>query len=295
MDAELITRLKDYQPASAPRDPQAAARGRARFLAEAAELREAAFARKNRRSTTWASLFRKPALALASALAALIIFTSTSVTYAAQDDLPTQPLYPVKTLSEDAQLWLTADPNAKMNRLIDLAERRTEEMTALTERGETIPQQTTERLSIHIESALQIAAAQSDAEMQKSLARIQTPLQAQEKTIAQLQAGASSANQATLEGAQEMSQEQLRIANQGIEDPLAFRNRYRGPRPSVTETPTPTPTGLPVPSATAASTKSGNGYGEPNEGTPGPHSTPHPNTTPAKEMILSDRYPRLPK
>jgi uncharacterized membrane protein YgcG len=276
MDTELIARLKNYQPASAPRDPQAAARTRARFLAEAAELREAAFARKNQPSTIWASIFRKQTLALVSVLATLILFTSASVTYAAQNDLPTEPLYPIKTISEDAQLWLTTN----LTRLMQLAQLRTEEMTALTERGETIPQRTAERLNLHIENALQIAATQSDAEMQKSLTRIQTQLQAQEQTIAQLQAGASPANQSTLESAQRMSQEQLRIANQGIEDPSAFRNRYGGPRPSVTDTPTPTATGLPIPSATAAPTKSGNGYGEPNEGTPGPHSTPHPNSTP---------------
>ncbi len=279
MDAELIACLKGYPPASA-RDPQAAARGRARFLAEASQLRETTFVRRNQPSAIWASLFRKQAAVMVSILILVFLFASGSVVYAAQDDLPNQFLYPVKTLSEDTQLWITTNPNAKLTRLMELAQLRTEEMTALSNCEETIPPQAAKRLSLHIENALRIAATQNDAEMQQSLMQIQTQLQAQEQMVLQLQAGASPANQSTLAGVQTMAQEQLRIANQGLMDPSAFRNRYGGPRFSVIDTPTPTPTGAPAPSETAVPTKPGNGYGEPNEGTSGPQSTPHPNSTP---------------
>lgn len=62
----------------------------------------------------------------------LIIFlTSTGVTFAARASLPGQPLYPVKRLSEEADLFIKFDQKAKKEAKIKLTTRRVEEINKL--------------------------------------------------------------------------------------------------------------------------------------------------------------------
>lgn len=216
----------------------------------------------------------------------VLLFVGVGGVFAAQNDLPTEPLYPVKTISEDVSLWLAADPEVKMERLVELAQIRTQEIAALVEQGETVPEQVAQRLQLHIETALQLAAGQSDEEMQGSLLQIQSQLRTQEQVMTQLQTNAPEGDQGILEQARVRTQEQLRLANEGLEDPLAFRNRYQHQNQNANGTTTPSPTG--VPSETATPPASG-GYGPgPSDGTPGPNATPgagygpgpDPSTTP---------------
>ena len=288
VNPKLIDLLNDHRRVPV-RNLQAAARGRARFLTQAVQLREAASQRKSQRHIGWSLFFRKelPTMkTMISALIVLVLFASATTVFAAQNDLPTDPLYGVKTLSEDAGLWLTMDPAADLERLMELAQLRVQEMTALTEQGETVPEPVVQRLHLHIETALQLAAGQSDEEMQASLQRIQTQLQTQEQTMMQLQDRASADDQPTFEQIRVMTQEQLRLANQGLEDPQEFRNHYRFQNPANIATPTPTLTGIP-PVLTTPS-PFGNGQGPnsqstsiPGNSTPGNSSGSDPNSTPA--------------
>ncbi|MFZ5856904.1 MAG: DUF5667 domain-containing protein [Chloroflexota bacterium] len=216
----------------------------------------------------------------------VLLFVGVGGVLAAQNDLPTEPLYPVKTISEDVSLWLVNDPDVKMDRLVELAQIRTQEIAALVEQGETVPEQVAQRLQLHIETALQLAAGQSDEEMQESLLHLQSQLRTQEQVMTQLQTNAPEGDQGILEQARVRTQEQLRLANEGLEDPLAFRNRYQHQNQSANGTGTPSPTG--VPSETATPPAPG-GYGPgPSNGTPGPNATPgagygpgpDPSTTP---------------
>lgn len=273
---DLISQVKELKSAPA-RDPQAATRGRSRFLAEASQLREAASIQKSQRHNGWNQIFQKEISvmkALISVLIVLVLFASATTVFAAQNDLPTEPLYGVKIFSEDASLWLTTDPDTKLKRLMELAQLRVQEMATLTEQGTTIPEQAVERLRLHIETALQLAAGQDDENMQASLLQIQSQLRTQEQAMLQLQTRASENGQPALEQARIMTQEQLRLANQGLEDPITFRNRYQFQNQFATETLVPTLTG--VPSETATTTPEAPGYG------PGPNSTvtPGPNSTP---------------
>jgi len=275
-DPNLISKLRELKNVST-RNPQAAARGRAQFLAEASQLRETASNRKSQRHNGWSLIFRKETPAMKTLISALttllLVFASATTVFAAQNDLPTEPLYGIKTLSEDASLWLTNDPASKLDRLMELAQVRTYEMAVLIEQGETIPEQVAQRLNLHIETALQLAAGQGDEEMQGSLLQIQSQLQTQEQVMTQLQTNASENGQPALEQARVRTQEQLQLANQGLEDPLAFRNRYQYRNQNATGTPVPTLTDVP----SETSTPPAPGYGPgPNQGTPapGPISTP---------------------
>ena len=226
-----------------------------------------------------------------STLIVLILLASTTTVFAAQNDTPIEPLYGVKTLSEDVDLWLTANPDAKLERLMELAQVRVREMTALAEQGEVIPEKVSERLRLHIETALQLAAGQNDEDMQTSLLQIQSQLQTQEQVMTQLQARASDQEQPALEQARVMTQEQLQLASQGVEDPQTFRNRYqhRFQNVLVTDTPIPTVTDVPIETATPTPPSYGSGpyapgtpgSGNPTPGTygPGPNPTPGGNGT----------------
>jgi hypothetical protein len=59
--------------------------------------------------------------------------------YAAQDSMPNDSLYAVKTWSEDVKLGLTSDPAAKYDLLESYLYRRFAELDALLADGETIP------------------------------------------------------------------------------------------------------------------------------------------------------------
>ena len=255
---ELSSRLTELDSVPA-RDPQAAARGRSRFLAEASHLRETKFQRARQPRAAWGQVFQTKMPFIKTLLSAtivlLLLVASATTVFAAQNDLPTDPLYGVKLISEDAGLFLTPDPAVKTERLMELAQIRIQEMSTLTEEGQTIPAQVTVRLQQHVDTALRLAAGQNEEAMQASLVRIRTQLRAQEQTMAQLETGQPvAADRPILEQARVMTQSQLRIADEGLQNPQQFRNRYGFGNPSASVTPTPTDTAVPtlIPSETPA-------------------------------------------
>lgn len=198
----------------------------------------------------------------------LLIGGGATAVSAAQDDLPTDPLYRLKTLTEDVRLWANTDPQTEVDLLMEMAQTRAREMAALMEQGETPPAGLTERLNRHFREALQTAAGMDDTAMQAALLRIRAQLQAQEQEMAMLQAqyGEDSLTAQT----REMLRVRIRLVDDALADPEGFRNTYRHEnRYGLTETPTPVSTEeLPQGTPTAG----GNGYGAGN-----PTCTPVPN------------------
>lgn len=274
IEETLIPQIRDAKDAS-PRDPQAGARGRARFLAEAAQLRAAAFPQSGKGRSGWASPFRirRPVLkAVTAALIALCLFAGAATVLAAQNSLPSQPLYGVKIQMEDAGLRLTADPSARLARSMLLAARRVQEISILVERDETVPGTVNQRLRLHIETALRLAAAQSDDRMYASLLRIQSELEAQERKIIGLQGRAPENDRPVLEQTRAILHQHWQSAGQGIEDPPAFRNLYRRQNIiALTATPAPATTDQPPQTSTLRAPDHGPG--------PKPRVTPTPNPT----------------
>jgi hypothetical protein len=247
------------------RDPHAAARGRARFLAEAADLAPVS-ARQRRRQRGWNPLTRKERFAM-NVLVSILVATAlllgggAATVQAAQNDLPGQALYPVKIFSEDARLYFTSNPQEEVDLLMQLVQTRVGEMTALAAQGGIVPGDVQLRLEQHIEQALQTAAGMDDANMAGALLQIRTTLQTQTQTM--LQAQSSGEADQIMTQTREMLEERLRLVDSGFADPQGFRNTVRQEeenRSGQTETPTP---------------GTGNGQGEPQPSvTPGPHGTP---------------------
>ena len=312
-----------------PRDTQAAASGRENFLKQAAVLRQSAsreaYQRHNRWSSTIFPLFqgrqRLPGLnaLIAVVLAVVVFFGGSGVTiYAAQDSLPDQALYPVKTWSEDVTLSLTRSPQMRLNHVLDFSDRRLVEMEGLLAAGKPIPERVETRLQNELDLALELVAGMDDAHALQQLQQVRQRAEVQYQKMAMLMAGAPESAQPLLLRTRACLQEQIRLASMGETDLQGFRMQIRqrfqykggtgeqtpgtghnpqGPGPmSPTETPMPSgtvngpgpmdPTDTPAPSGTGNSPGPMDPIGTPvpsgtgnGPGPMGPTGTPVPSGT----------------
>jgi hypothetical protein len=215
-DPRLVAMLEELQPVL-PRDPQIAARAKARFLAEAVSVRE------EQRHSIWIFLQQKEKLAMKLAMFALVIvgllFGGNATVAAAQDDLPYEPLYQIKLLSEDVKLWLISDPMTRIEMLMHQSETRTEEMAALTAKGIVPSPELAVQAQERIQRALQLTASLDDASQIAVRQQIRERLQQQEQQVAQLQDGACSACQPVLQQTRDMLRTQLRQIEGDVNQP----------------------------------------------------------------------------
>jgi len=225
-DPAIESRLEDLKSAP-PRNPQRAARGRARFLSEAAKYQQAVSPAKHLRQRMWIFPIRKEKFvmnALVSIiLAAAMVLGGGTTAVAAQDDLPNQPLYPVKLWTENAKLALTGDPVAKASLLMDMSQTRVEEMAALAQMGITPPRQVQTRLEQQIRQTLNVIGTMDDATFLQTMTKLREHLQTQEQVMAQLQDQANPETAALLLQTRQMLQSRLQLVDQGLADPQGFR------------------------------------------------------------------------
>lgn len=266
IDPKLNDALEELKSVPA-RDPETAARGRARFLAEAASLRAAQRSVQSR-----AVQPRRFALnAFAAVIVILVLFFGGSVgaVYAAQDALPGDTLYPLKLWSEETRLDLVSDPDAEIDLLMQFVQVRVTEMNELAAQGIVPPAETGERAEQQIRTAIELAAGMEDEPMQAALLRIRTQLEAR--------------NESLIEGTSEQVQTIFRVQLQRVEDgltnPVTFRNTIHN-QEQAGQTPTRTPAqSTPPPRATT--TGNGSGAGE----TPTPGGGQSPTTGPHNPEI----------
>jgi chorismate mutase len=152
-------------------------------------------------------------------VASLAGFTGTL--YAAQDDLPGQTLYPLKTWSEDVRVALTVDPARQVELLIDITQRRVEEIVTLARAGQDPPETVLQRMEQHFYRAMERAAAQGDAQMMRTLALVEARLHAMQQIVADApQTPVRERVWAQLEAWR-------RLAQTGEADPAQFRQQIR--------------------------------------------------------------------
>ena len=196
--------LEEIKPVP-PRNSQMASRGRAQFLSMAVSASELP------RQKGWITIFRKERYAMNVLLSILVIagllFGGGATVSAAQDDLPNEPLYGLKTWTEDLSLRFQNNGEDKVNRLMELAQIRIQEMQQLAEGGEPIPDQLRLRLEQHIHQALQICVNLDDPTLERTLLTLHNRLQEQDQEMVQLQLQ-------TQEQLQLQTQVQLQLQNQ---------------------------------------------------------------------------------
>lgn len=216
-----------------PRDTILAAQRRANFLSQADSFRQAVSLPAHPRLNKWKLIkFRKDGFAmngiLAVVLAAALAFGGAgTAVFAAQDDLPTQPLYPLKTGIEDLRLWLNQDPQNEIDMLLEMTRTRAQEMIRVAQQGDEIPLKTRLRLEMHVNQALQQAAELGNPEMDAALLRIHTSLQNQEQLIhqAQIQAGPEAGE--TLLQTRTMLLSRIHTVEAALIAPEGFKNTIR--------------------------------------------------------------------
>jgi len=184
-ELEVLIRERLEEIKSIPvRDPVIANRARARFLVNAVSAIELP------RYKGWSSIFRKEQFAMNMIISVLVIagllFGGGATVNAAQDDLPNEPLYVLKVWSEDVSLQLQKNPEAKVDRLMDLVQIRAQDMTRLIEAGEPVPDQVRLRLEQHIQDALQTCLTLDEPALDRTLLQIRDRLQDRDRDVDRL-------------------------------------------------------------------------------------------------------------
>lgn len=156
-----------------------------------------------------------------------LLFGGGATVNAAQDDLPNEPLYALKMWSEELSLRFQNDPEQKVDRLMELAQVRIQEMTRLTDADQTVPDQVRQRLEQHIHQALQICSNMEDAALDPTLLQIRERLQQQDREMEQLQIHAPQDAQPILAQTRSMLQQRLQLVDEGLLNHEMFRNTVR--------------------------------------------------------------------
>lgn len=203
-----------------------------------------------------------------------LLFGSRATVAAAQDDLPYEPLYPIKLVSEDLTLWWVSDPAAQIELLMQQAQTRTAEMAALVEDGITPPSELSVRAQERIRRALQLAADLDEPALTTTLQQIHTQLQTQEQLMSRLQDGTCVECEPILQQTRDMLRIQLRQIEGGIDHPQTSPNQSQNQHQiRITQTPVAIgETAVPQVSCTPVLDGTGqqNGGGNPSAGTPMP-------------------------
>ncbi len=117
---------------------------------------------------------------IAVVLAVVVFFGGSGVTvYAAQDSLPDQTLYPVKTWSEDAMLSLTGSALVRLDYVLNFSDRRVVEIEGLLAAGKPIPVGVEIRFQNQLNLALDLVAGMDDAQALQQLQQVQQRAEAQ--------------------------------------------------------------------------------------------------------------------
>ena len=190
-----------------------------------------------KRHKGWKNIFKKersPMFTFARILILLAVaFGGTTATaFAAQDSLPSEALYPIKTFVEDVRLALTSDPEAETDLLLLLADERMEEIAALSGQGLPVPDKVATRLREHLDQALQEAAKLDDAALLQLMEQIQVRSQEQIQLLEKLRENAPDKPEEALELATQAMNNLRAAAEDALEDPVTFKLHQGANRPA---------------------------------------------------------------
>ena len=221
-DPTIENRLAELQDVPA-RDPKNAAHGRASFLSEAAKYQQAVSPVLSLRQRGWMFPIRKEKFAMNALvsiiIAAAMVLGGIGTAAAAQNDLPTEPLYQVKLWTENASLAMAGDMETKANMLIEMTQTRVDEMIALAEMDVVPPAQVQQRLAQQLQQVLELSAEMEEPVMLHTLTQLRTRLQLQEQAMAQCNEDAAQ----LLTQTREMLRTRLHLVEEGLTDPQGFR------------------------------------------------------------------------
>lgn len=220
-----------------PEPPGGLKAGRERFLQEAARQREQGRVatmvtrRKKVRVKERRPMFRFAFVTkLVSAVLAVIIGVTAvggGVSMASADSLPGDMLYPAKVSLEDARMGLALTSDSRFNLALRFADERLAEIEQMTQRSQSVPDETVARMHQLLNRAMTEAAQAPAEEMPGMLEQVTQHTAAQVQAMEQLQSKMPGGNQAQIASALQACQQVREEAMSGLEDPRTFRTRYQ--------------------------------------------------------------------
>lgn len=216
-----------------PRDPQDAKQGEINFLMQARLMTRKVSKTRERRHIWWIDRIKKriyhkefspmyATLASIVLVLALMFGGSGATVLAAQTSLPDQPLYRIKTFSEDIALRYSQEENQRLQMELEYTNRRVDEMVAMSEMGVEPPETVLERLEKHLDQVVALAARAEEAEMTRILSQIRDRLRQQIRSLDEAQEVGQ-----LMTRTMEAVQIRLRWAELGLNEPAAFQAQAR--------------------------------------------------------------------
>lgn len=222
-----------------PIEPQTSAEIKKHYLVQSENLRLDLLSQSNKVGTI--KIRQKPTATPAYAhthliktfaavlLALLVFLVGSSITvYAAQSSLPGEPLYTVKSWSEDVRLSVTFSTRSKLNLTLDYTNRRVNEIASMVAGGEGISSQATDRYQDELNTALQLVTQLDDSQMNSALELIKKHAVNQGMTIDELISTLPPQAEPAIIRLQQRLEEQVQWSQFGEKDPQAFRVEIRG-------------------------------------------------------------------
>lgn len=163
-------------------------------------------------------------LLLKAALALSMIFGSVGGTAVlATDSLPDSLLYPLKLTIEETRLAMTGEPADRAALLLAFAQERAQEIEELALAGEIPDEAALQRLQLHLEQMLHLAAQLPDETMMHLLTQAQEMVHTQEQALVAAQANVAGPAQDALQQANGMPAQVRETIAAGLQDPQTFR------------------------------------------------------------------------
>lgn len=162
-----------------------------------------------------------------------------AVVVGAQEAMPEDGLYPVKTWSEDVRLWAAGDGLPSMDLALQFADRRAEELVHELDASLPIEDAVLLRLMDQDDLALSIAAQAGDSEAPVALEKARTRLEEHVRVLDYLQVGTGPNESALLLQTRQNIRQRLELLNGDLNDPqvrarILEQARDRENRPDVT-------------------------------------------------------------
>jgi hypothetical protein len=232
MDPHIDRVLAVLEP-TPERHPEKVAQGRAAFLQQATELSSTVSPAPIQRHRWWMlPIFYKEKrnmfTTITSILVALaLLFGGAGATaFAAEGSQPDEPLYEVKTLTEQIQLKLAGSPEQEVALQSRFIDRRFQELVGLIGEDKPVGETFMYRINQQMEKMLQLAAGLNDVEMKQVLQQYQAKLQEQYAYMHNIgEPAADAAQEALRTELKAQIQLHLMLCDEGLLDPLLLRTR----------------------------------------------------------------------
>lgn len=221
---QFAEQLREMIGEQSSRDPVLVEEGKARFLTQAKLIQKSTVTQiPPQRHSKW-NLSRLKEVKMGTIITLIVllglVLSGTTAVQASQNDLPGDPLYQVKLISEGVRLDLTMDPEEKMNLDLSFALRRVDEIEEMIELGLEPPEMSYARLENSLMHAVGQAALLED-DLPGALLRIRQTLQ---ERIREVESETENPLQTRL---RTTLQTRLSWLDEGIADPERFINEAR--------------------------------------------------------------------